>query len=152
LSSPAAAAPSATARLGRDPRRLLLGLPLLLLLRLSLRRRLRLSAAVAAAFLLRSRLLALRALARRRPSLVAARSGAYALLEFLHFPLHVAARLRFVAETDLVVAAVGTALPSLGVCLPALRAKDAFRQWHSKSARIVHFAAWRTTGAARCAR
>jgi hypothetical protein len=73
-----------------------------------------------------------------------------ALLELPDFLLHVAARLRVLAGAQLVVTAVRTAPPPLGVSALAARAEYGFRERHRKSARIVHFAPWMKTGAARC--
>ena len=72
---------------------------------------------------------------------VLARRTAHArpLLELLDLALHVLPLLCIVAQADLVVAAVGTALPPLRVGLLARRTGDAFRQGHGGAARIVHF-------------
>ena len=71
------------------------------------------------------------------------------LLPLAQFLLHEAPLLRLGARTRLVVSAVGAALPAFGISLFAVRADDALRERHAKSARIVHFAPWPTTTAAR---
>ena len=72
-----------------------------------------------------------------------------ALFPLAQFLLHEAALLRLGARTRLVVSAVGATFPTLGVRLLALRAEDALRERHSKSARIVHFGPWPTRSAGR---
>jgi hypothetical protein len=74
------------------------------------------------------------------------------LLPLPHFLLHETALLRLGAHTRLVVSAVRTALPTFWIRLLAMRAEDALRERHSKSARIVHFAPWPTMRAARRSR
>jgi len=74
------------------------------------------------------------------------------LLPLPHFLLHETALLRLGARTRLVVSAVRATLPTFWIRLLAMRAEDALRERHSKSARIVHFAPWPTTRAARRSR
>lgn len=64
-----------------------------------------------------------------------------ALLEFTDLLLHEPSRLLVLFRAQLVMAAVGAALPAFRVGFPAPCAGDGFRQRHRKSARIVHFAA-----------
>jgi hypothetical protein len=71
------------------------------------------------------------------------------LFELADLLLHVPARLRVLAGAQFVVAAVGTAPPSLGISSLAIRAENGFRERHRKSARIVHFGLWMKTAAAR---
>jgi hypothetical protein len=87
------------------------------------------------AALLRPRAVALAALIAPRLRFAGARLPLAKLL------LHVAACLRLRLRARLVEAAVGTPLPPFGVRLLAVRAGDALRQRHRKSARIVHFGA-----------
>jgi 6-pyruvoyltetrahydropterin/6-carboxytetrahydropterin synthase len=120
------------------------------LLALLLRRRMRAARLLRAASLLRSSALLrpaalLRAL--RTPLLSTATAGAallfpldtLALFELGDLARHELARLRVLPRAELVVAAIGTAAPPLGVRLLARGAHDAFGQRHRKSARIVHF-------------
>lgn len=62
------------------------------------------------------------------------------LLELADLLLHEAAGLLVLFRAQLVVPAIGAALPPLGVSLFAGRTGDAFGQRHRESARIVHFA------------
>jgi len=64
---------------------------------------------------------------------------AVALLELRDLAGHELARLHVLAGARLVVPAVGAAPPPLRVCPLARGAKNAFRQRHRESARIVHF-------------
>jgi hypothetical protein len=142
----AAAASPARALLALGPRLLLLLLLLLRRTRLLRRRaaRLLLSAlplAIALALLLARLLRTFSAAARpfvaRRTLFAWGDAGS--LLELAHFLVHVPPGLLFLAVAQLVMPAIRAALPSLGIGAFAGRAKDAFRQRHRKSARIVHF-------------
>ena len=101
---------------------------LLLLLRRTLLLLLLLAGALLGALLL----LLLPALAVPRLLLLAVvpASPARFLFELADLLLHETARLRVLTEAQLAVPAVGTALPTLGVGLPAGTAKNAFRQRH----------------------
>ena len=72
-----------------------------------------------------------------------------ALFPLAQLLLHEAALLRLGARTRLVVSAVGATFPTLWIRLLAVRAEDALRERHSKSARIVHFGPWPTRRAGR---
>ncbi|HUP60855.1 MAG TPA: hypothetical protein VNA69_10595 [Thermoanaerobaculia bacterium] len=134
FSAPAAsaAAPSAASRIRS---RLLRGTLLLLLL---LRRALLLLLLLRTLWPLRSSA-APAALLARRAFFFARRSFPGALLELAHFFVHEAPRLRLLFPAQLVMAAVGAALPTFGIRFPARAAEDAFWKRHRKSARIVHF-------------
>jgi len=109
----------------RAARLLLSALPLAIALALLLARLLRTFSAAARPFVARRTLFA--------------RGDAGSLLELAHFLVHVPPGLLFLAVAQLVMPAIRAALPSLGIGAFAGRAKDAFRQRHRKSARIVHF-------------
>jgi hypothetical protein len=65
-----------------------------------------------------------------RSAVVLAARLAGALLVLADFFLHEPPRLLIQFQADLVVAAVGATLPSLGIGLPATGAKDGFRERH----------------------
>jgi hypothetical protein len=73
-----------------------------------------------------------------------------ALLELADLLLHVAARLGVLPGAQLVVTAVGAALPPLGIGALTAGTQNGFWKRHRKSARIVHFGLWMTPGAVPC--